>query len=567
MSKYMIIDGNRVEFDKEKNILDVVRKSGIDLPTFCYYSELSIYGACRMCVVEDERGGIIASCSTPPKDKMSIKTNTPKINQHRKMILELLLASHCRDCTICEKNGKCKLQELALRFGVKKIRFKDTHKVQKLDTSSRAIIRDPNKCILCGDCVRVCNEVQNVGAIDFAYRGPKMEVSPAFERNLSETDCVSCGQCAAVCPTGAIIVRSDAASVWEAIYNKKQRVVVQIAPAVRVALGEEFGIKHGENVMNKIVAAMRRIGFDEIYDTSLTADTTIIEETKEFLEKLESGDNSYPLFTSCCPAWVRYVETKHPELLRYVSSCKSPMQMFGSIVKEYFKERDEKEGKETISVAVMPCTAKKSEAAREEFVRNGIRDIDYVITTTELCRMITELGIKFDEIEAEAPDMPFSVHSGAGVIFGTTGGVTEAVIRGVVEDKSMKALKNIEFIGVRGMDGIKALELPMGDKTLRIGVVSGLNNAEQLIERIESGEEHFDFVEVMACPGGCIGGAGQPFSFSKVKEERMKGLYKDDKVTEIKRSQENPMITSLYNGLLKDRSHELLHVHYGKCNK
>ncbi|WP_034438936.1 [FeFe] hydrogenase, group A [Clostridium ihumii] len=567
MSKYMIIDGNRVEFDKEKNILDVVRKSGIDLPTFCYYSELSIYGACRMCVVEDERGGIIASCSTPPKDKMSIKTNTPKINQHRKMILELLLASHCRDCTICEKNGKCKLQELALRFGVKKIRFKDTHKLQKLDTSSRAIIRDPNKCILCGDCVRVCNEVQNVGAIDFAYRGPKMEVSPAFERKLSETDCVSCGQCAAVCPTGAIIVRSDAASVWEAIYNKKQRVVVQIAPAVRVALGEEFGIKHGENVMNKIVAAMRRIGFDEIYDTSLTADTTIIEETKEFLEKLESGDNSYPLFTSCCPAWVRYVETKHPELMKYVSSCKSPMQMFGSIVKEYFKERDEKEGKETISVAVMPCTAKKSEAAREEFVRNGIRDIDYVITTTELCRMITELGIKFDEIEAEAPDMPFSVHSGAGVIFGTTGGVTEAVIRGVVEDKSMKALKNIEFIGVRGMDGIKALELPMGDKTLRIGVVSGLNNAEQLIERIESGEEHFDFVEVMACPGGCIAGAGQPFSFSKVKEERMKGLYKDDKVTEIKRSQENPMITSLYNGLLKDRSHELLHVHYGKCNK
>ncbi|MGG7163498.1 [FeFe] hydrogenase, group A [Clostridium ihumii] len=567
MSKYMIIDGNRVEFDKEKNILDVVRKSGIDLPTFCYYSELSIYGACRMCVVEDERGGIIASCSTPPKDKMSIKTNTPKINQHRKMILELLLASHCRDCTICEKNGKCKLQELALRFGVKKIRFKDTHKLQKLDTSSRAIIRDPNKCILCGDCVRVCNEVQNVGAIDFAYRGPKMEVSPAFERKLSETDCVSCGQCAAVCPTGAIIVRSDAASVWEAIYNKKQRVVVQIAPAVRVALGEEFGIKHGENVMNKIVAAMRRIGFDEIYDTSLTADTTIIEETKEFLEKLESGDNSYPLFTSCCPAWVRYVETKHPELMKYVSSCKSPMQMFGSIVKEYFKERDEKEGKETISVAVMPCTAKKSEAAREEFVRNGIRDIDYVITTTELCRMITELGIKFDEIEAEAPDMPFSVHSGAGVIFGTTGGVTEAVIRGVVEDKSMKALKNIEFIGVRGMDGIKALELPMGDKTLRIGVVSGLNNAEQLIERIESGEEHFDFVEVMACPGGCIAGAGQPFSFTKVKEERMKGLYKDDKVTEIKRSQENPMITSLYNGLLKDRSHELLHVHYGKCNK
>ena len=563
MSKYMIIDGNRVEFDKEKNILELVRKAGIDLPTLCYYSDLSIYGACRMCVVEDERGGIMASCSTPPRDKMSIKTNTPKLHQHRKMIVELLLGAHCRDCTVCEKSGKCKLQKLALRFGLKNIRFKNTENKARLDTSSKAIIRDPSKCILCGDCVRMCNEVQNVGAIDFAHRGANMVVSPAFGKCLGETDCVNCGQCASVCPTGAIIVKSELKDVWKALYNPKQRVVAQIAPAVRVALGEEFGMKPGENVIGKIVAAMRRLGFDDIYDTSLSADLTIIEESAEFLEKLEYGDNKFPLFTSCCPAWVRYVETKHPELMPYVSSCKSPMQMFGAVIKEYFKDKDASEDKETISVAVMPCTAKKAEAARDEFIRDGIKDIDYVITTTELCAMIKEIGIQFNEMDAESSDMPFSLYSGAGVIFGVTGGVTEAVIRGVAEDKTSKALKEIEFIGVRGMEGVKAFELPVGNTILRIGVVSGLGNAESLIQKIESGEEHFDFIEVMACPNGCISGAGQPFGLMKDKNERAKGLYNVDKVAQIKRSQENPIIMSLYNGLLKERSKELLHVHYG----
>lgn len=567
MSKYMIIDGDRVEFDKEKNILDVVRKAGIELPTLCYYSDLSIYGACRMCVVEDERGSIIASCSTPPKDKMLIKTNTPKLQNHRKMILELLLAAHCRDCTICEKNGKCKLQKLALRFGLTNIRFKSNDTKVKLDTSSKAIIRDPNKCILCGDCVRMCNEIQNVGAIDFAHRGSKMIVSPAFGKSLRESNCVNCGQCATVCPTGAIIVKSDLKNVWKALYNPKQRVVAQVAPAVRVALGEEFGMKLGENVMGKIVAAMRRLGFDYIYDTALTADLTVVEESKEFLEKLESGDNKTPLFTSCCPAWVRYVETKHSNLIPYVSSCKSPMEMFGAVIKEYFKEKDTKENKETISVAVMPCTAKKAEAAREEFTRDGIADVDYVITTTELSSIIKEIGIKFDEIEAESSDIPFSLYSGAGAIFGVTGGVTEAVIRSVVSDKTSKALKEIEFIGVRGMDGVKVFELSEGDAKLRIGVVSGLKNAESLIEKIESGEEHFDLVEVMACPGGCIAGAGQPFSLGEDKNQRARGLYKVDKVAQIKRSEENPVVISLYRGLLKERSKELLHVHYGHNEK
>lgn len=560
----MIIDGDRIEFDKEKNILDLVRKAGIELPTLCYYSDLSIYGACRMCVVEDERGAIIASCSTPPKDKMVIKTNTPKLHNHRKMILELLLSTHCRDCTVCEKNNKCKLQKLALRFGLTNIRFKNTRTVANLDTSSNALIRDPNKCILCGDCVRMCSEIQNVGAIDFAFRGSKMIVSPAFGKNLGETDCVNCGQCATVCPTGAIIIKSDLREVWKAIYNPRQRVVAQVAPAVRIAMGEEFGMKPGENVMGKIVAAMRRLGFDEIYDTSLSADLTVIEESKEFLEKMESGDKSIPLFTSCCPAWVRYAETKHPELMPYVSSCKSPMQMFGAVIKEYFKEKDVKEEKETVSVAVMPCTAKKAEASRDEFIREGVKDIDYVITTTELCSMIKEIGIQFDKIEAESSDVPFSLYSGAGVIFGVTGGVTEAVVRGVVNDKTPKALKEIEFVGIRGMEGIKVCELPIGAETLRIGVVSGLSNAEILIDKIKRGEEHFDFIEVMACPGGCVAGAGQPFSLSEDRNERAKGLYKVDKVAQIKRSEENPIIQSLYNGLLKNRSKELLHVHYSK---
>lgn len=559
MGKYMIIDGNRVEFDKEKNILDVVRKAGVDLPTLCYYSELSIYGACRMCVVEDEKGRIITSCSTPPKDKMIIKTNTPKLHKHRKMILELILASHRRDCTVCRKNGRCRLQELAIRYGVKRIRFKNSKNKAQIDRSSKSIVIDSSKCILCGDCVRMCNEVQNVGAIDFAFRGSKMTVSPAFGNCIADTNCVSCGQCAAVCPTGAIIIKSCVNEVWDAIYDPKKRVVMQIAPAVRVALGEEFGIKSGENVMDKIVAVMRRLGVDEIYDTSLGADLTTLEESKEFLQKLKAEEKiSYPLFTSCCPAWFRYAETKHPELLPYISTCKSPMEMFGVVIKEYFKKKDIDEGRTTVSIAVMPCTAKKAEADRDEFIRDEVKDIDYVLTTSELCDMINESGIKFEEIEGECSDTPFSLYSGAGVIFGVTGGVTEAVVRTIAEDKSPKALKELQFIGIRGMEGVKVCEIEINGLYLRIGIVNGLANAEKLIQVIESGEEHFDFVEVMACKGGCIGGAGQPFGLSDIKCERAKGLYKADKVAQIKISSDNPRLNTIYNDVLKGNSH-LLH--------
>ncbi len=566
----MIIDGIRTAFTDEKNILQVIRKAGIHVPTFCYYTDMSIYGACRMCVVEDERGSIIASCSTPPKDKMVIRTNTSKLHQHRKMILELLLASHCRDCTICEKNGNCRLQMLAARFHLTKVRFPNTHPEPVIDDSSLSIVRDPSKCILCGDCVRMCNEVQHVGAIDFAHRGANMIVSPAFGRPIAETDCVNCGQCAAVCPTAAITIKKDLKGVWQALYAPNKRVVVQIAPAVRVAIGEEFGIAPGKNTIGKIYTALRMLGFDTVFDTSFSADLTVIEEANELVYKLENGEKKYPqgntmpLFTSCCPAWVRFVETKYPELLPYVSTCKSPMEMFGAVLKEYYKTADKEAGMETISVAVMPCVAKKYEAARDEFCRDRVPDVDYVITTKELILMIKELGVQFQEIEPSAPDMPFSINSGAGVIFGVTGGVMEAALRHVAA-KNNETLREIEYSGVRGLEGTKIAEVSLGDKTLRVGVVNGLGNADTLIRKLQRGEEKLDFVEVMACPYGCIGGAGQPFGYRSVKEDRAQGMYKADKSAIVKRSCDNPTLINLYeNGMLKERSHELLHVHYGK---
>lgn len=563
MSKgIMYIDDQRVEFDGEKNVLAVIRKAGIDMPTFCYYSELSTYGACRMCVVENEWGGIDASCSMQPKDGMRIKTNTLKLRKHRKMILELLLAAHCRDCTTCDKNGKCKLQELAKQFGITRVRFNDTREEMEPDNSSPAIVRNPNKCILCGDCVRVCSEIQGMGVLDFAFRGSKLQVMPAFNRKMSETNCISCGQCAAVCPTGAITIKKDIDKVWEAIYDKKKRVIVQIAPAVRVALGEEFGLPAGENVLGKLVAALKMVGFDHVYDTTLGADLTVMEESKEFLKRLENG-GPFPMFTSCCPAWVRYIETQKPEMLENISSCKSPMQMFGATAKEHYRSMESVDEKETIVVAIMPCTAKKYEAAREEFQKDGIKDIDYVLTTQEAAAMIKECGIVLDELENETPGMPFGMGSGAGVIFGATGGVAEAVIRRCVPKKDSKTLKELEFCGVRGMDYVKEASIDVDGREIKIAVVHGLKNAQELIKKIENKEVYYDLIEVMACKGGCVGGAGQPFGQTDKKIKRAEGLYNADRLSQIKRSEENPMVMSLYNGVLKKNKHELLHVHYG----
>ena len=553
----MMIDHIPVEIDGEKNILAVIRKAGIELPTFCYYSELSVYGACRMCMVEDERGSLQAACSTPPRAGMKILTNTPRLRKYRKMILELLLSNHCRDCTTCEKCGRCRLQELAHRFGIKDVRFRNTFDETPLDTSSLSIVRNPSKCILCGDCVRVCEEVQNIGAIDFAFRGSKMHISTAFGTPIGQTDCVGCGQCAAVCPTGAIVVRNDTARLWRDLNDKTKRVVVQIAPAVRVGVGRELGIDDGENVMGKIVATLRHMGFDEVFDTAIGADLTVMEEAAEFAGRLASGEH-LPLFTSCCPAWVRHAEHRYPQLMEYISSCRSPMEMFGPVIKETYKEGD----KETVMVAIMPCTAKKAEAARGEFVRGGVRDVDYVITTQELVQMIREAGVVFTEIEPESVDMPFGTISGAGMIFGVTGGVTEAVLRRLSEDKSRAALHTIAFTGVRGMEGVKETVIENQGREIHIAVVSGLKNADTLIDKLLEGECRYDFIEVMACPGGCISGGGQPFTTAQGKKLRGEGLYRSDRMSSIKCSEENPAITALYEGLLKGREHELLHVNY-----
>lgn len=557
--EFMTIDKMPVEIGNEKNILELIRKVGIELPTFCYYSDLSVYGACRMCVVEDNWGTIHTSCSTPPKAGMEVRTNTPRLRKYRKMILELLLASHCRDCTTCTKSGSCKLQELAQRFGITNVRFNNTASESVLDNSSPSIIRDKSKCILCGDCVRMCDEVQNVGAIDFAFRGSNMSVSPAFDEPIADTNCVGCGQCAAVCPTGAIVIKSDRLRLWDELSNKNTKVLVQIAPAVRFAVGKELGLPDGEDVMGKIVAALRRMGFDQVFDTVTGADLTVLEETNEFVGRLQNG-GKLPLFTSCCPAWVRYAENNYPDLMENISTCRSPMQMFGSVLKEYYKDSEQK----IITAAIMPCTAKKHEATRDEFKENGVPYIDYVITTQGLLKMIKEAGIIFGDIEPEAIDMPFGTGSGAGVIFGVTGGVTEAVIRRVSEDKSTAALRAIAFTGVRGMEGVKEAAITVGDREIRIAVVSGLKNADDLVKQIQSGEKQYDFIEVMACPGGCICGAGQPVTDNEGRKNRSKGTYKADRMSNIKRSEDNPTITALYDGLLKGKTHELLHVHYRK---
>jgi len=560
----MIIDGQRVPFDGEKNVLAVIRKAGIEIPTFCYYSELSTYGACRMCMVEDTKTGKLdASCSMEPRDGMSIRTNTAKLLKHRRMILELLLSSHDCECTTCAKSGNCQLQNLAQQFGVHHIRFKDTRPRRELDNTSPAIFRDPNKCILCGDCVRVCEEKQGQGILNFAHRGSELQVMPAFDKKIDQTKCVSCGQCAAVCTTGAITVKNQIGEAWAAIHNPAKRVVVQIAPAVRVAIGENFGIPAGTNVLDKLVTALKLMGVDEVYDTNFSADMTTILEATEFQERLKAG-GPFPMFTSCCPAWIKYLELNRPEYLNNVSSCKSPMEMFATVLRDQYAAKDAEDGRTTYHIAIMPCTAKKMEAAREEFIHDGRPDVDLVLTTRELVDMIREAGIKLNELELESPDLPFGLGSGAAVIYGVTGGVAEAVIRHCLPDKSKNTLRAVRVSGVRGDGEIRELTLDVEGTELKLAVVNGLAHAKELIADIEAGKKFFHLVEVMTCQGGCVGGAGQPYGLNVTKKARGEGLYAADNAAMFKRAEKNPIVTQMLSDYGEEWCHEHLHVHYGR---
>ena len=503
------INGKKYEFTNEKNVLTIIRNAGIEVPTLCYQPELSIFGACRLCTVEDDRGRCFASCSEEPRDGMVIFTHTERLRKHRKLIVELLLAAHCRDCTTCDKHGKCKLQKLAYQLGINQVRFENHREIMPVDFSSPAIVRDPNKCILCGNCVRACTELQGIGVLGFAHRGTDAVVTPAFDRRMAATNCVGCGQCRVVCPTGALTIHHNMTEVWQALGDKNTRVVAQIAPAVRVALGEAFGLPKGENAMGKIVAALHRMGFDQVFDTSYTADLTIM-----------------------------------------------------AVLKEYYRDEKHAQGKKTMVVSIMPCTAKKMEAKREDYRTYGEQDTDAVLTTTELIRMIDAHGINFETLPSEACDMPFGIGSGGGVIFGTTGGVTEAVLRRLCDDEEGPSLDAIADCGVRGEEGIREFIVPYKGMEVRMCVASGLENARKVLDAVKSGEKSYHFIEVMACPGGCVMGGGQPIYGTKATRvtTRRAGLYAADGNMAIKKSNENPLMDVFYNGPFKDKTHELLHT-------
>lgn len=555
------INGKKVEFTDEKNVLTIIRKAGIDMPTLCYHSEISTFGACRLCTVENDRGQCFASCSEEPRDGMVIYTHTERLRRHRKLIVELLLAAHCRDCTTCMKSGECVLQDLAHKMGVREVRFQDYKEHKPVDYSSPSIVRDPNKCILCGNCVRVCSEIQGVGVLGFAHRGTDAEVTPAFNKKLSQTACVSCGQCRVYCPTGALTIRTHLDEVYAALGDPNTRVIAQIAPAVRVAVGDAFGLPNGENAMGKTVAALHAMGFDEVFDTSYSADLTVMEESAEFLDRVHNG-GKLPLLTSCCPAWVKFVDNEFPEMKENVSTCRSPQGMFSAVIKDYYRDPAHSEGKKTFVVSIMPCTAKKMEAVRPNSFTNGEQDTDIVLTTTELTRMIKNFGIAFDKIEPEACDMPFGLSSGGGVIFGVTGGVTEAVLRRLATDHNSATLNAIAACGIRGEEGIKEATIPYNGMDVNICVVSGLANARKVMEQVRSGEKQYHLIEVMACRRGCIMGGGQPIPAGpRHKAARAQGLYKADKDRILRKSDENPLMDVFYNGYFKGKAHELLHNH------
>lgn len=564
----LTINGQTVQAPKNATILEAARSAGIHIPTLCHHPELAPEGACRLCVVEASGARtLVASCVYPVAEGMVVKTNTDKVRAARRMVVELLLANHPKDCLACQKSGDCELQKIAADLGLRKIRFEGgARKAHTIDASNPCLVRDQEKCILCGRCIRVCRDVQGMSVYSFAERGFDTIVSTAFEQDLGKVECSYCGQCASVCPTGAIVEKDDTEKVWSAINDPDKIVIVQTAPAVRVALGEELDMEPGSIVTGKMVAALRNLGFDKIFDTNFSADPTIMEEGHEFLHRLTNG-GVLPMITSCSPGWVNMIELKYPDLLPHLSSAKSPQQMFGAIAKTYYAEKAGIDPAKIVSVSVMPCTAKKAEAARPEMNASGYRDIDIVITTRELGRMIREAGLDFKHLPEDSYDSPLGTGTGAAVIFGTTGGVMEAALRTVADVLTGEDLKAVDYNDVRGMEQTREAELTIAGNTVKIAVVHTLASARKMLERIRAGEADYQFIEVMACPGGCIGGGGQPIPVNaEIRKARREGLFDCDSANELRKSHENPEIKELYDTWLGkplgEKAHSLLHTHY-----
>lgn len=566
------IDGIKLYVPEDYTILEAAKEVSINIPTLCFLKDVNEIGCCRMCLVEVKGSSALqAACVHPVKEGMEVFTHTPKVMEARKVNLELILSNHNASCQTCTRSWMdCELQALANKLSVDMVRFEGESKKLPLDVGV-SIVRDPNKCILCRRCVSACKNIQTVGVIDMVNRGFNTQVGSPFGMPLSETPCVNCGQCINYCPVGALHEKDDINKVWEAIYDPTKHVVVQTAPAVRVALGEDFGMPIGTPVTGKMVTALRMLGVDKVFDTDTGADLTIMEEVAELIDRVRGG-GKLPLITSCSPGWIKFCEHNFPNMLEHLSSCKSPQQMFGSVLKSYYAEKNGLDPKDVVVVSIMPCTAKKFEAARPEMEVNGIRDVDVVLTTRELGKMIYDIGIDFPDLGDSTFDNPFGNATGAGVIFGATGGVMEAALRTAADLLTGISADNIEYEPVRGLEGVKAAIVQAGDLTLRAAVAHGLGNARKLMEKIESGEEEFHFVEIMACSGGCVNGGGQPLqlsdvrSWTDVRAERAKGLYTEDRGTFIRKSHNNPAVKKLYKEYLGmaggSRAHQLLHTHY-----